>query len=139
MQTPWADRLFQRLAAIYGHQKLATMFAADSGEVRATWEEQLRRFKPDVLRRASRPAHQPCRLHRPQTLLALPSRSARSPAHSADPLTLTGSHGREFRAQSTPCDCCCAVPSTTSACATSCASILRMTALGAKLRSLPPR
>ena len=52
MQTPWADRLFQRLAAIYGHQKLATMFADDSGEVRATWEEQLRRFKPEVLRRA---------------------------------------------------------------------------------------
>lgn len=52
MQTPWADRLFQRLAAIYGHQKLATMFADDSGEVRATWEEQVRRFRPDVLRRA---------------------------------------------------------------------------------------
>lgn len=50
--TPWADRLFERFAALYGHQKLATMFADDAGEVRQAWEEQLRRFQPEVLRRA---------------------------------------------------------------------------------------
>jgi hypothetical protein len=52
MQTTWADRLFGRLAAIYGHPKLASMWPADDLEVRQAWEEQLRRFTPDVLRQA---------------------------------------------------------------------------------------
>lgn len=50
--TPWADRVFLRFAAIYGHQKLAAMFADDAEEVRQTWEEQLRRFSPEIIRRS---------------------------------------------------------------------------------------
>jgi hypothetical protein len=52
MSTTWADRLFLRLAAIYGHQKLSAMWPSDDQEVRQTWEEQLRRFSPEVLRKA---------------------------------------------------------------------------------------
>lgn len=51
--TPWADRLFERFAALYGHQKLATTWPVEgAAEVRQAWEEQLRRFSPEVLRKA---------------------------------------------------------------------------------------
>ncbi len=43
----WVDRLFSRLAAYYGSQKLATMWVdADMAEVKAVWSEQLGRFEP---------------------------------------------------------------------------------------------
>ena len=43
----WVDRLFSRLAAFYGSQKLATMWVdADMAEVKAVWSEQLGRFEP---------------------------------------------------------------------------------------------
>jgi len=51
--TPWADRLFARFAALYGNQKLASTWPVEgAAEVRQAWEEQLRRFSPEVLRRA---------------------------------------------------------------------------------------
>lgn len=102
MQTPWADRLFQRLAAIYGNQKLSsTMFSDDYGEVRQTWEEQLRRFSPEVLRRAIQalvdaggewPPTLPQfigiarEFNRPEQTLALPPPSATDTARAAEQL-----------------------------------------------------
>jgi hypothetical protein len=51
--TPWADRLFARFSALYGAPKLASNWPADrAGEVRQAWEEQLRRFSANTLRRA---------------------------------------------------------------------------------------
>jgi len=47
LPSAWVDRLFSRLAAFYGSQKLATMWVdADMAEVKAAWAEQLGRFEP---------------------------------------------------------------------------------------------
>ena len=47
LPSAWVDRLFSRLAAFYGSQKLATMWVdADMAEVKAVWAEQLGRFEP---------------------------------------------------------------------------------------------
>lgn len=47
LPSAWVDRLFSRLAAFYGSQKLATMWVdADMAEVKAVWSEQLGRFEP---------------------------------------------------------------------------------------------
>lgn len=47
LPSAWVDRLFSRLAAYYGSQKLATMWVdADMAEVKAVWSEQLGRFEP---------------------------------------------------------------------------------------------
>lgn len=47
LPSAWVDRLFSRLAAFYGSQKLATMWVdADMAEIKAVWAEQLGRFEP---------------------------------------------------------------------------------------------
>lgn len=43
----WIDRLFARLIAFYGSQKVGTMWVdAGMAEVKAVWAEQLGRFEP---------------------------------------------------------------------------------------------
>lgn len=47
LPSAWVDRLFARLAAFYGSQKLATMWVdSDMAEVKTVWSEQLGRFEP---------------------------------------------------------------------------------------------
>lgn len=46
----WVDRLFERLAAIYGVQRVSGMWqSTDVAAVKAIWGEQLGRFQPATI------------------------------------------------------------------------------------------
>jgi len=46
----WVDRIFERLAAIYGVQRVSAMWhSTDIAAVKALWGEQLGRFQPATI------------------------------------------------------------------------------------------
>ena len=51
---PYAERIMQRFAVLYGHQKVKAMYAEDDNAIMAAneaWETFLRKTNPDVVRR----------------------------------------------------------------------------------------